>query len=93
VGKRQKLCSIQFSAFLLDSHFHDLFNGFIIFIIYDNNNDEYLHEKSIIINTSYVCNKNELIYMSSANSSIRVPQVIGRDQEDLKVDERNRRTK
>ena len=63
----------------------------------DDNNDEYLHlhEKSINFYHQYlVCNnKNELIYMSSANSLIRVPQVIGRDQEDLKVDERNRRTK
>ena len=29
-------------------------------------------------------------HMSSAYSLIRVPHVLGRDQEDLKVDERNR---
>ena len=33
------------------------------------------------------------MHMSSAYSLIRVPHVLGRDQEDLKVDERNRRTK
>ena len=33
------------------------------------------------------------VHLLAKELGISVPQVIGRDQEDLKVDERNRRTK